>query len=370
MDNSVSSIKASIKSDDVKLTTPIETATTDKVAAVSTDDTEYTDTRHVTVALVNNSSFYRKANLLALGKPKGTIGSSVASSRILSSNQKEVEKYFPTLVGVSPSNPEFVSRVKAYLNNIQLTISEDRSLDISFVYTHKSDYIKIKMQEDRINKEYDSIDRANIKMLRDGLRKKINALNLLESSKHQFGYPVNVEEYLMYRHLLNYKECAKDLVFINSDPDLRFYIKDEQKELERRNKQLREKKNAMGNYTSILSDSNKFNAIFVQVCVNERNSLSEYMLKTKEEKEALLMEFAINNAEKFNKICTDKNLSTKAFIELLIARGELVRSDFNQNISTADGTFIGANMNEAVAYFNNPANSDIKNSYETKLKLI
>ena len=51
-------------------------------------------------------------------------------------------------------------------------------------------------------------------------------------------------------------------------------------------------------------------------------------------------------------------------------RGELVRSEYNQQISTADGTFIGSNMNEAVAYFNNPNNASIKTAYENKLKLI
>ena len=36
----------------------------------------------------------------------------------------------------------------------------------------------------------------------------------------------------------------------------------------------------------------------------------------------------------------------------------------------SDGTFIGSNMNEAVAYFNNPNNASIKTAYENKLKLI
>ena len=67
---------------------------------------------------------------------------------------------------------------------------------------------------------------------------------------------------------------------------------------------------------------------------------------------------------RFSKICV------KSFIESLIARGELFRSEYNQNISSANGDFIGANMNEAIVYFNNPNNADVKAAYEKKLNLI
>ena len=62
-------------------------------------------------------------------------------------------------------------------------------------------------------------------------------------------------------------------------------------------------------------------------------------------------------------------MQIKSFIETLISRGELVRSEFNQQISTADGSFVGSNMNEAIAWFENPKNSDIRTAYENKLKL-
>ena len=81
------------------------------------------------------------------------------------------------------------------------------------------------------------------------------------------------------------------------------------------------------------------------------------------------MDYVNNHPDKFNRIVSDKNITIKAFIETLISRGELIRSDFNQQISTADGTFVGANMNEAIAWFENPANKDIRTGYENKLKL-
>ena len=77
----------------------------------------YTDKRSVTISLVKNYSAYRKLNMKVLGQRHEVIGSSVTSCRVLSSNKGEVDCYFPQLIGLSPSNPEFISRVKAYLSN-------------------------------------------------------------------------------------------------------------------------------------------------------------------------------------------------------------------------------------------------------------
>ena len=82
------------------------------------------------------------------------------------------------------------------------------------------------------------------------------------------------------------------------------------------------------------------------------------------------MDYVNANPDKFNKLVNDKHIQIKSFIETLIVRGELIRSEFNQQISTADGTFIGSNMNEAIAWFENPDNKDIRSAYENKLKHI
>ena len=339
---------------------------------VSNEDLEapYTDKRSITISLVKNYSAYRKANLKVLGLRHEVIGSSVRSCRVLSSNKGEVEAYFPQLIGLSPSNPDFVGRVKAYLSNIQLNVNnENVTLNTSFIYNHKKDYIAISKQEDAINAEYDKVDRANTTAIKEALKKKIDSLNTLESTKYKFGRPEDLEDYLMYRHCLLYPDVAKDLALINEDSTIRFYIKDEAKEAARQKKLVEEKKHAMKHFVELCGTDSKFNAVFVQVAINQNLILSEAIAKSKDEKENILINYVNENPDKFNKLVNDKTITTKAFIELLILRGELVRSEYNQQISTADGTFIGSNMNEAVAYFNNPNNASVKTAYENKLKL-
>ena len=334
-------------------------------------DKEYLDERYVTISLVQNYSAYRKANITVLGNVKGRIGSSIYSCRTLSANKGEVEAYFPSLIGYSPNNPEFVTRVQAWLSNIDVLVDDnDKRLNISFRYNKKSDYLAIKKQEDKINAEYDKVDRTNISAIKEAVKVKVAALNKLESTKYKYGSPENIEEYLIYRHCLLYKEVAKDMALINSDSTLRFYIKDEAKEAAKKNKLVKERLKAMQKFIELKASDNKFNSVFAVISAANSRNLIEELNKTDLEKTAIVMDFINNNPIKFNKLVEDKNITIKALIEMLITHGELVRSEYNQQISTADGTFIGSNVKEAVAWFNNPDNKDFVTAMENKIKLI
>lgn len=359
-------INPTIKAGDTK----VPTGETTSVAHDEELDKEYLDNRTVTISLVHNYSNYRKVNMKVLGQRKETIGSSISSCRILASNKGEVEAYFPALIGLSPSNPEFITRVKAWLSNIQFVVNEeDVSLNTSFIWNKKSDYVAFKKKEDAIDEEYNKVDRANTAAIKDAVKRKVEALNALESEKYKYGRPQNLEEYLIYRHCLLFRDVAKDIALINSDPNLRFYIKDETKEAEKKKKLTEEKMKAMRNFIELNASPSKFNAVFIAMIASRNENISEALLKDNNEKTNMLMNYVNEAPDKFNKLVNDKNIITKAFIETLIVRGELVRAEFNQQISTADGNFIGSNMTEAVAYFNNPDNKDIKAVYENKLKM-
>lgn len=331
---------------------------------------EYVDKRTIVISLVHNYSNYRKVNMKVLGQRKETIGSSITSCRVLSSNAGEVNAYFPALVGLSPNHADFTSRVKAWLSNIQFVVNEnDVPLDISFVYNTKKDYLDFKKKEDAIDEEYAKVDRTNLSAIKEGIKRRVDALNTLESEKYKIGHPVNLEQYIIYRHCLLYRDVAKDTAIVNSDPSVRFYIKDEAKEAEKQKKLTEYRMQAMRNFIELNASPTKRNAVYITIVASRNENVSEALIKTDSEKTSYLMDYVNVHPDKFNKLFADKNITTRAFIETLIVRGELVRSEFNQQISTADGTLIGSNMNGAVAFFNNPDNKDMKELYKNKLKM-
>lgn len=334
-------------------------------------DAPFTYNRTVSIALIQNYSLYRKANDKVLPKRRDFIGSSVRSSQVLASNRAEVEAYFPQLLGLSPNNENFISRLKQYLNNIQVRVDElGVTFDCSFQFNHKRDYLKFKTQEEAIELQYKKANRQNIQELRKALDAKIMAINNLESQLHAYGSPVNIAEYLLYRHCLLYRDIAKDTAIINSDPYVRFYFRDDTKDRKRQQKLRQEINNAKRNYVEVIGNDDMFDAVYIQYCVIAGLPIVNSMLNDRLEKEVQLDKFSMAEPVKFNNIVKDKDIEIKSFIELLISRGEFVRSKFNQNITTQDGEFIGANMKEAIAWAKDPDNANVIAAFKNKLKYI
>lgn len=334
-------------------------------------DKPFTYKRSITVSLIQNYSLYRKANDKVLPKKRDYIGSSIRSSQVLASNRAEVEAYFPQLLGISVNNENFVTRLKQYLNNIQVPVNElGVTFDCSFRFNHKRDYFAFKAREEEIEMVYKKANKQSTKDLRAALAIKINDLNNLESEQYAVGSPVNITDYILYRHCLLYRDVAKHTALINCDPFVRFYLKDDAKDKERQQKLRQEINNAKRNYIEVIGDDEMFDAVYIQYCVVAGLPIVNSLLSERMDKENQLDKFSATEPIKFNSIVKDKDLRIKSLIELLIARGEFVRSQFNQNITTQDGEFIGANMKEAIAWAKNPENENVLAAFKNKLKYI
>lgn len=334
-------------------------------------DKPFTYKRSITVSLIQNYSLYRKANDKVLPKKRDYIGSSIRSSQVLASNRAEVEAYFPQLLGISVNNENFVTRLKQYLNNIQVPVNElGVTFDCSFRFNHKRDYFAFKAREEEIEMTYKKANKQSTKDLRAALAIKINDLNNLESEQYAVGSPVNITDYILYRHCLLYRDVAKDTALINCDPFVRFYLKDDAKDKERQQKLRQEINNAKRNYIEVIGDDEVFDAVYIQYCVVAGLPIVNSLLSEKIDKENQLDKFSTSEPVKFNSIVKDRDLRIKSLIELLIARGEFVRSQFNQNITTQDGEFIGANMKETIAWAKNPENENVLAAFKNKLKYI
>lgn len=332
---------------------------------------EFVYKRIVNIELVPNFSLFRKVNDKSMPKRRDYIGSSIKSSQILSSNKGEIEAYFPQLLGISANNESFTTRLKQYLNNIHVHVDElGVTFDASFRFNTKRDYFEFKKQEEAIENAYKQVNRQNLEELKKALKIKIQDLNNLESGLYKVGSPVNIAEYILYRHCLLYRDVAKDTAFINSDSHIRFYFKDENKEKALQQKQRNAINTAKRNYVELLGDDTRFKAVYIQYCVLNNMGIVTSLADERINQEVQLDRFSTNEPVKFNAICTDKDIQIKSTIELLISRGEFIRSQFNQNITTKDGDFIGANMKEAVAWFKNPENENIIAAFENKLKFM
>ena len=355
------------------VSTPVEDSVNNSTAVESDDilNAPYTDKRSVTISLVRNYNLFREANRASLPAKVDYIGSSVSSSQILSSSKGEIEAYFPQIIGLSINNPEFVTRVKQYLNNIQIRVDAlGKTFNTSFRYNRKTDYYKIIKEEEKIESNYNKADKRGLKNLKAAVKEKIDALNTLESTKYLYGFPEQVEDYIMYRHCLLYNDIAKDVALINSNPSIRFYFKDDKKEADRLRRRRNQINKAKSNYVAALADDALFDALYIQYALKSNLPVAAAINKSRLDKEIDLDNFSNNSPEIFNDWFNDKNIKLKSEIELMIVRGILIRSQYNQNITSIDGAFVGANIGEAVAWFNDVNNSSEITALKNRLKNI
>ena len=367
--------KANVKEEPIDNTAGVETQAQPVSPEINEEekdlDLEYTDRRSVTIALVKNYSLYRRANDKALANRRDYIGSSINSSTVLSSNKLEIETYFPSILGEAPNSPNFITRVKQYLNNIQIPVDElGKTFDTTFIYNTKRDWLNVIRKEEAIEEKYQSVPKNNLKMLKEALKEKIYELNLLESSKCKIGRPMNVVDYLMYRHCLLYNDIAKDTALINSDVSIRFYFKDDKKEKEKLRKLRLETNKAKQNFVACIADPTLFEAMYIQYCLSKGLPIISGLNEDELVKEQNLDKFSTEDPLKFNKMFKNGDIKLMGTIEKLIARGELIRLPHNQNIMTSDGQYLGANISEVIAWFKDPQNTSVVTAYYNKLKNI
>lgn len=357
----------------VTTSSPVKESDNNQPAAESDDilNAPYVDKRSVTISLVRNYNLFREANRTSLPNKVDYIGSSISSSQILSSSKGEIEAYFPQIIGMSTNNPDFVTRVKQYLNNIQIRVDAlGKTFNTSFRYNHKSDYYRIIKEEEKIESNYTKADKRGLKNLKAAVKARIDALNNLESTKYLYGFPEQVEDYIMYRHCLLYNDIAKDVALINSNPSIRFYFKDDKKEADRLRRRRNQINKAKSNYVAALADDSLFDALYIQYALKGNLPVAAAINRSRLDKEIDLDNFSNNNPEVFNDWFNDKNIKLKSEIELMIVRGILIRSQYNQNITSIEGTFVGANIGEAIAWFNDVNNASEVTALKNRLNNI
>ena len=316
-------------------------------------DKEFKEVRKIKIGLtadITVGSVYRQINRQYIQDRHDSIGGSINSARMLASNAEEMAAYMPAIVGCSANDTKFQERVSRWFQNISIPVPMDGyEFNCDFRWRRKEDYLKYAIKEQTIIEAYENADKSTAKLLKEAINNYVIELNALESTRYQYGRPDNIEHYIAFRHCLFYPDVAKDTQVIHFNPRVRFYIR--------------------RNYLDLLDDAEKFKAMFVCYCASTGTDVITSLNLDESIKEKMLDDYAIREPEKFNKMFNNNNLTTQALIEELIAKGELVRSEVNQTILTPEAAFIGSNMKEAIAYFNNPENAQFRKGLEIKVQL-
>ena len=182
----------------------------------------------------------------------------------------------------------------------------------------------------------------------------------LNITTDEAGYPDNVMDYITYKWCLKHRQVATSKEEMEKDGNKKFYIYDPEKDLLKKNAEVKLSKEADKEFIKISSDVDKMRRLLRILSKGSQPDrltdieVENQLYNIKNDKPALFLKYSI-----------DKNLDVRAEIEEMIEVG-VFRTIGNQ-IIYGDET-IGENITDAIVYFNNKKNSGQVNAMRAQLK--
>jgi hypothetical protein len=209
---------------------------------------------------------------------------------------------------------------------------------------------------------------------KDGLKLEVG----LEDDKAELSkdnMPINVREYIIFRHLLKHPQVAPDRPTAEREIMRRFYLVDPHKVAASVNAINKTEDEALGLYFKHKDNPIKVDQILTMMGINARDMKRDQ--KVVKLKQLASKDPKLNSTEQaelfknFIETCNDVNLETKYLVEELIAIKYLKRIGTSVLIDESNES-LGDNMDEVIHFLNNPKNSKtlnvLKAQYQFKVK--
>lgn len=329
--------------------------------------------RKVEILWKYNPSTFEKMNKDVLGEPFRKVGSSITAVNKIISNENSAMLRFlmPSFLGIDPDSKDvnWDSHIKNYWDSLSVDISSGgRNLETGFSFSlddnRRSTYIEKLAKENNIKSDEDLADFV--------MGFKGSKPNVPEEYKWKYGEPLNTEDYLLWRYVLNYKHVANDITDINKSPNIRFYLHTQEDRDKIKKDAAKLKREALTAYTEFVNNASidDYNDVLSILTPDSiRDIVSN---KDLDDKQSVLMEQAINEPKKFIELVKDKNLKNKATIQRMIAFGVLKQLPGSTVIveSADPSVIIGNNMDEAITFITNEKNKVKLNELTAKYKAI
>lgn len=262
----------------------------------------------------------------------------------------EEHKLLPDIVGSNPQSQDWNSTVREYWANISATIPVSktveggRKLEVGLEYDTEEDAEKGNAERDSEWEKYRTE------------RERGKEYIMSHSVRLSKGHPINIEDYILYRYLLVYGECANTPEEMNNSSKIRFYLTSEAQRKNANAKLVKMQTKAMEVYLTVINDVEKV-ANIIAVLKGEQNFIppkgSELF-----ELQAAISTFMQQNPTRFVDIVNDKQLDAKAFIYKAIAAGVLRRLPNSDVIMYGDNTKLGQNIQQAIDWTQNADNAE------------
>ncbi len=313
--------------------------------------------RKITIHWKYNPTTFEIINREVIGEQVRKIGSSISAVNALLSKPAMLRHLMPIILGVSPDSRDvnWDARVKHYWDSLSVDVpSGGRMLETGLSFDIK----------DLSRKEYiaplaESKKLDSSKQLAEYVMGfKGDEPNVPEDEKWKYATPLVIEDYLLWRYIVNYKHVANKAEDANKSPNIRFYLHTQEEAERVKKQQFKTKQEALTKYMKFMEKATIEDVNDV-LSVLTPSSIKEIVSNTDlEEKQMLIMEVVSNNPTKFVDVIKDTNLKIKAQVEKFLAYSVLKQLPGSTVIveSADPSVVLGNTMDETISYISNEKN--------------
>lgn len=288
------------------------------------------------------------------------VGSSFRGGDVLRGLTLEEEKtYLPTILGVSDVSQNWGLLTREYWANISKDVpigekpEDGLKLETGMYYATKEGLLAALQEE---NQEWATYKRN---------RELNREYQMKFDARFLHGTPINPADYVLWRYLLLYSECANTPEEANNSNRIRFYLFSEAQRKQQLAVTTDLKNKAYAHYLKIAGDTETVSNL-IHVLNDEQGFIppdgnEPYELVSAVER------FMQAKPSRFLEIATDANLSTKAFIQRAIQAGILRRLPNSEIIMFGDNTTLGNTLAEAIDFINTPTNQEVAKIIKAQL---
>lgn len=279
------------------------------------------------------------------------IGSAFAkgSSDVLRGlNFAEEIRFLPKIIGISSNSDKWEASTRLYWANIRKYVQPKTGVELETGFQFVKRIVA--------DKEYTAQQCATR-----------FAQATTEETKALWGEPINIPDYILYRHCLVYSKVANSEADIYKSPNIRFYMTSKAEVQAKASMGIKSKQKAMQMYLSILNDRDKIDGILF-LSKNKAGNPYNPDTMSDTDKDIETDWLSTEKPDHFVNLAGDSKLGVKTLIERAINKGVLKRIDNTDVIYYGDNTLIGNNMNEAVMYMENAANTKTVALIKTQVK--
>jgi hypothetical protein len=178
----------------------------------------------------------------------------------------------------------------------------------------------------------------------------------LEIGIDEYGNPINVEHYLIYKLAINHPWFAKNKELLNANEHYQFYILDPEAEDEVKGKSIETLTQAYVEFAKIKEEETKLDTVLRNLIVKypEVGAISEIVKYKIDKKARLIGNIIEKDPSYFLEIVSDSDISYKAEIASMVEAGVIIK----EGKRYINGTESLGTLDSTIAWMKDPNNAE------------